>query len=193
MLPAVVEGHLDGCLLRVLWAQLGHDPQDLVIRDARGSGFWDEVNRYNAAARHQWVIGLGDLEQSRCASEALHRIKGGLHPNFKLRLSVRMLESWLLADRAALADFLGVPVALIPANPDQEPHPKRCIGQISARSRKRRIRETMAPAGTGAAVGAEYTPVIKEFIAQAWSMQRAVARSPSLARACQRWAIQAAT
>ncbi len=188
MVPAVVEGHLDGRLLSVVWRQLGLDEQPLVIRDAGGSSFWRLASKYNEAGRHQRVVGLGDLENATCASALLQHLKPSRSAGFKLRLAVRMLESWLLADREAVAAFLGVRVAAIPREPDREAHPKRTLVNLARTSRKRSIRESLVPNGSGASVGPEYTPVVGAFIDSRWNAERARVNSPSLERACVRWA-----
>ena len=97
MLHAVVEGHLDGRLLRVLLTQLGHDTSSMVVKDAGGSGVWKTAQRFNEAGRHRTVLGLADLEQTPCPVMLLARLKGGKAAGFKLRLAVRMLESWIMA------------------------------------------------------------------------------------------------
>ena len=187
MVPAIVEGHLDGRLLSVVWRQLGLDGRLLVVRDAGGSGFWKLASKYNEAGRHQLVVGLADLEQADCAPALLKRLKPPRVAGFKLRLAVRMLESWLLADREAAAAFLGVRVSAIPREPDLEAHPKRTLVDIARTSRRRSIREALVPDGSGALVGPEYTPVIGSFIDGRWNAARARLNSPSLERACLRW------
>ena len=187
MVPAVVEGHLDGRLLKALWRQLGLDEQPLLIRDAGGSGFWRLASKYNEAGRHLRVVGLADLEQAPCASALLQHLKPSRSAGFKLRLAVRMMESWLLADRDSVAAFLGVRIAAIPREPDRETHPKRTLVNLARTSRKRSIREALVPNGSGALVGPEYTPVVGAFIDGRWDAARARANSPSLERACVRW------
>ena len=187
MVPAIVEGHLDGRLLHAVWRQLGLDDHPLVMRDAGGSGFWRLASKYNEAGRFQRVVGLADLEQAACAPALLARLKPSRSVGFKLRLAVRMLESWLLADREAIAAFLGVRVAAVPREPDREVHPKRTLVNLARTSRKRSIRDSLVPNGSGALVGPEYTPVIGAFIDERWTASRARLNSPSLERACRRW------
>lgn len=102
MVYALVEGYLDGRLLKALFRQLHGDAVELMLRDAvGGANFWKVAERYNEAARHQTMIGLADLEQVPCPSKQLATLKGGVSAGFKLRLAVRMLESWVIADRSA--------------------------------------------------------------------------------------------
>lgn len=188
MIHALVEGHLDGRLLKVLWSQIGRGEDPLRLRDAGGGvNFWALANRYNQASRHQDMIGLGDLEQAPCARALLATLKGGRSNGFKLRLAVRMLESWVIADRKAFASFMGVPLARIPASPDDEAHPKRLITALARLSTKRRVREALVPDHPGDLVGPEYTTSMAAFIESTWQVSRARHCSPSLDRACVRW------
>ncbi len=188
MIHALVEGYVDGCLLTALFRQIGQGHRKLVVHDARGaSNFWKSAERYNAAARHKVMVGLADLEQAACVPAQLSTLKGGVSPNFKLRLAERMLESWIMADRAAFAAFLGVAPARLPLEPDAEPHPKKLVASLARTSKKRSIREGLAPAHQGALVGPEYTPMMAGFIDAHWDSARARPFSPSLERACESW------
>ena len=187
MLPALVEGHLEARLLAVLWRQLGKHETRLVVRNAGGSPFWKHAKRYNEAGKFQTVIGLGDLEQSACAEVALAQLENPLSVGFKLRLAVRMIESWLMADRESFAEHLGLRVSQVPAQPDLIAHPKLKVVELARQSRKRSVRQALVPAGAGA-VGAEYMPFMAGFVDSHWQQLRARVRSPSLERACTRWA-----
>lgn len=188
-IPALVEGHLESVFLPVVLGQIGRNDLQPTIRDARGGlGFWKAAVRYNQAGRHAIVIGLADLEQALCAPSLiavnLPRKSGGFH----LRIAVRMLESWLMADRAAMAAFLKIPVRSIPKEPDSEGHPKRKLIDLVKRSTSKTIRDAMLPQDSGGAVGPEYVPTMTAFISGHWRVESARILSPSLERACQRWA-----
>ena len=186
MIPTLVEGHLDERLLGALWRQLGKEGRALNVRDAGGSPFWEHARRYNEAAKHQTVIGLADLEQSPCASEAFEKLNKPLSQGFKLRLAVRMIESWIMADRNSFAIHLGIRLARVPEQPDLLPHPKRTVVELARHSRKKAVRDALVPTGLGL-VGAEYTPFMAGFVESRWRLDRARESSPSLERACLRW------
>lgn len=188
-LPALVEGNLEAAVLPEIFRQLGLGDSMLRVRIAGGgTRFWREATRYNEAAKYKTMIGLADLEQAPCAGELLRqRLPGGRLPSFHLRLAVRMLDGWLMADREAFARWLGVRIALVPQSPDDEPHPKRRVAELASRSSKKGIRESLVPSATGASVGAEYVPVMADFAKTRWSVARAAEQSPSLKRACARW------
>lgn len=100
-----------------------------------------------------------------------------------LRVAVREIEAWLLADGAALAAFLGVPVSRVPQRPESLLDPKRAITDLAAASRRRSIREEIAPRpGSGRQVGPLYTTRISEFTTTHWRPEVAEAQSDSLRR-----------
>lgn len=187
---ALVEGQLEAFFLPAMLDQLGLPRSDLRINVAGGvTAFWANSARYNQAARHQVVLGLVDLEQESCAVTALKkRFPRGLSTSFGLRIAVRMLESWLLADREGIARFLGISPALVPSQPDEIIHPKRALVQLARRSRNRALRESLVPGSSGAVVGPEYVITMRHFIETDWSVERGRGVSCSLDSACHAWA-----
>lgn len=182
----VVEGALEVFIATKLLTSL--DALDDGVRPVDKGGrnsFWARAADYNRAARHFPVFGLVDLEQSRCASGLIaEQLSVDLHPDFALRIAVRMVESWLLADAASLARFLNVSQAVFPVAPDEEQSPKLALVNLARRSRSRRIREALVPdAASHGIVGPDYTATLGTFAAEAWAPLRAQARSKSLARA----------
>jgi hypothetical protein len=181
----VVEGALEvPAALKILDAlEIGENAPPPIDKRG-GSAFWTDVRRYNQAAAIGPVFGLADLESKPCATAVFQARLPMRHPNFVLRLAVRMLESWLLAHADALARFLEVSRALVPRNPDQELHAKQALVNVARHSRSRRIREDLVPeAGVSAMVGRNYTARISEFIRDYWRPLDAQERSPSLQRA----------
>lgn len=102
---------------------------------------------------------------------------------FLFRFAVNELESWLLADRKKLAEFLGISIAKMPLKPECEPNPKQTLVNLARHSKKKRIREGIAPPqGHHAEVGPDYTNLMKEFILRHWDIENASRFAPSLAR-----------
>jgi len=104
----------------------------------------------------------------------------------RLRVAVREVEAWLLADRSRLAGFLSVSAGAIPASPEAEDDPKQTLVNLAARSRRRDIRIDMVPRpGSGKNVGPAYTARLIEFISAGdnpWSPVDAALRADSLRR-----------
>lgn len=182
----VVEGALEVPASLRLLQDVGISTEGLAPLDKGGRGrFWKDAPRYNqAAASIGFVFGLADLESFPCPSGLIQRhLKSSLHPNFVLRIAEQMLESWLLAD-TGLARFIGVPIALLPRNPDAEVNPKQTLANLARRSRSRGIRNDLVPEnGSLGIVGKGYTPRMSEFIEKHWRPNEAQQRSESLRRA----------
>jgi hypothetical protein len=183
---AVVEGDLEVHVVQQLLKSCGSSVG--TVRNCRGSAsFWQRARQFDRAAQSIGpVLGLVDLEQADCAPGLLRDRVGRLpHRRFVLRIAKRMIESWLLADRQALASFLGVSVALVPGDPEAEPDPKQTLVNLARRSKRREIREALAPAPglRGVKVGAEYLPTLGEFVRGSWDPRRAANRADSLQRA----------
>jgi hypothetical protein len=104
----------------------------------------------------------------------------------QLRVAVRAIEAWLLADAEHLAAFLRVPRARIPPDPDAEPDPKNTLIALARRGSNRAICSDIVPRqGSGGRVGPGYSGRIIEFVSGAahpWRPEVAVQRSDSLRR-----------
>ena len=187
-IPAVVEGYMESVFLPVVLDQIGRADLEPIIRIAGGgSKFWLDAARYNEAGKHTTVMGLADLEREQCASALLASKFRHKSSGFHLRIAVRMLESWLLADRQAMARFLKVPISTLPMNPDGEAHAKRVLVDIARRSTSKNIRDALVPDDSGGVVGPDYAATMSKFIEQHWRVSVARKSSPSLEKACQRW------
>ena len=105
------------------------------------------------------------------------------HKNFLCRFSVNELESWFLADREGLAKYLNIAVAKLPHTPENEEYPKATLVNLARKSRKKIIREGVAPPlGHKASVGPEYFNLMREFIFSHWNIENAIKIAPSLER-----------
>ena len=52
---------------------------------------------------------------------------------------------WLLGDRSAISEFLGVPLSKVPTSPEQLADPKQVLINLARRSRKKAVRQDMVP------------------------------------------------
>jgi hypothetical protein len=142
--------------------------------------------RYNAAAQiGPWLV-LRDAD-SECAMELVSRLLPRPAPHMRFRVVVPAIEAWLLADRDAIAQYLGVDARRIPAAPEQTRDVKGYMIAVSRHSRIRTIRDEFPPAPkSGRREGAGYATSMIEFIGSTWSPDRACNNSPSLRRAIDR-------
>jgi hypothetical protein len=105
---------------------------------------------------------------------------------FALRLAVRAVEAWFLADRAVAAAALHVDEGRIPRLPDDEADPKLTIVNLARASSKPWVRAAIVPAqGMSRKAAAGYGGWLLGASAR-WSVERAMANSASLARAYRR-------
>jgi hypothetical protein len=181
------EGSLDEQVLRQVLAQTrgeGLAPAVCYVQNGRPR-LRENLPRFNQAARFQPFIVLADLEGDECPPRLIREwLPDGAHSHLLLRVAVRMIESWLLADREALASFLGVPLARLPSQPDDELDPKQKLVNLARRSHLRRIREDLVPVENSTSrIGKNYNGQLTRFVATEWNAPRASQHSPSLARA----------
>ncbi len=110
-----------------------------------------------------------------------HRQPG---PFLVLRLVRPMNEAWLMADAAGFAQHFGVLPARIPAAPEERPRPKADLLRGCQSARRRAVRaDLVRPDG---APGPWYVQGLNTFAREAWDVDRARERSPSLDRAIAR-------
>lgn len=153
-------------------------------KSTRGSGYIQvKLNAFNNAARHTNFLVLTDLDQNECApsfiDELLEREKEN---NLFLRIAVREVESWILADRDNFANYISISPALINPDPETLEDPKNYLFTLARQSRKRRIREGIPPADRTARIGKEYNPLLITFVRDHWDFKQAAKHSDSLKR-----------
>jgi hypothetical protein len=176
-----VEGLLDEQVLRVLIAQSHKAFAVGVCYGKRGKNHLREnILRFNHAAAHVPFIILADLDDVDCAPDLIrHWLPRGCHTNLILRIAVREIESWLMADREHLADFLGIASTKIPIHPDECADPKIEIINLARRSSKHSIREDLIP-DSPSRVGKNYIGQLTWFVTTKWRATHARKHSPSL-------------
>lgn len=147
-----------------------------------------ELNR--SAAGPPYIFMFTDLDSPQsCPPQLIQSwVKAPLNSGFFLRVAVMEVESWIMADRNAIAEFLSIPLRRIPANTDDIPNPKEFLVSLARRSNRRRLRNQLVPAlgATTARVGPEYSSRFSEFVQTHWDLERAAIVSPSLKRTLDR-------
>jgi hypothetical protein len=163
-----------------------------VVKRLRKSGFGylkGRISDFNRmAAKVMPVLLVTDLDRLECAPELVTSwLPGGPDANLLFRVAIRETESWVLADRSAIAEFLGVSIAKIPDRPDDLADPKRALLDLVRKSRRRDLRADILPApGISFPVGLGYNERLSGFVRDDWDCRRAAESSPSLARAVRR-------
>lgn len=98
------------------------------------------------------------------------------------RVAVREVESWIIADHAAWAEYIGIPAANFSIHPDRLDDPKEHLLKVIRRKGKKKIHREMLPKGS-AHIGPRYNEVLCDFVDKLWVPARAAENSPSLDRA----------
>ncbi len=181
----LVEGPTDEAVVRRILAYVGL-PCGAVYGKKGKDDLLRRLPRYNRAARFAPWLAVVDLDREpECAPLLVRSVLPDPAPAMNLRVAVRAIESWLLADAERMARFLSIPAKRIPADPDALADPKAFLVNLARHSQRRAIREEMVPrAGSGARVGPGYTRRIIEFVnaEDGWRPKVAERHSDSLRR-----------
>lgn len=157
------------------------------VRRDRGAGHLkSNASRWNVAGQTQAVLLLTDLDHWPCVTALRDEWFGTVvfSTRFLFRVAVRECEAWLLADRIGLSRFLGCSPDLIREAADVIRDPKAKIIEIARRSRRREIREGIAPSSrTIAPIGPRYNELLCQFVQAHWAPDAAATQSTSLQRA----------
>ncbi len=178
-----VEGDLDEAVLKKMLSFVGLEVSNVYGKMGKDS-LRQNVRRYNQAAQFShWVILVDLNNDAECPPPFLISWLPERNENLQLRVAVRAVEAWLLADRNKIARFLAVPAYRVPLQPEEEERPKTTLINVARRSRSKTIRRDLVPAeGSTASQGPGYTTRMIEFTMNHWNPEDAALNSPSLKR-----------
>lgn len=165
VISGAVEGPVDEAVLRRLIHGLGATPG--TIYGKRGKDrLVQQVAAYSHAARlAPWVV-LMDLDHDAdCAPTLRIRLLPDPAPALCLRIAVRAVEAWLLADRERFAEYFGIALSKVPPQPEALSDPKRAVVDLARSSRRKEIRRDLVPRQeSGRTVGPAYTSHLLAYI-----------------------------
>lgn len=182
-----VEGLLDQAVATRLLQEVGGFPAGFYGLKGK-EHLLGRLKSYNVAAQHfPWFV-LVDLDDDpRCVPAAHRHWLPQCHPQMCFRIVVRQVEAWLLADREAAADFLRVPLAMVPTSPESLLNAKRSFVELAKRSGLSQIRQDLVPrAESGRATGPAYVPILSQFVSARWRPSKAARKAQSLRRCLDR-------
>lgn len=186
------EGRTDAAVARRLIEAVGAVPGTdyLTARRRRGKDALDgRLRGFNILARSVPVLVLRDLDRdAACAGKLVAALLPERESLLLLRVAVRSVESWLMADREALAGAMHIRASALPQHPEEEQDPKRLLAHLLRDCRDRTLRRRL---GLDGRVGLQPQLVaaeLSDFAANRWDPARAAAsgRAPSLARSLAR-------
>jgi hypothetical protein len=158
-----------------------HNP--LLLRKG-GSGYLrSRMESWRQMAQRHMVVILTDLDQLACPLTLRKDWLGKEPPpdNLLLRIAVREVESWVLADHEAVRVLIGRKGTL-PPEPDGLPHPKQHLLNL-AKTAPRAVRDDLLKeTGAISSQGLGYNNRLSAWVRSDWSPERAAQRSPSLRR-----------
>ena len=139
---------------------------------------------FNNAAKGTPFLVLIDLDTAQCAPAKLREyLPIPKQHNLLLRVAVKEVESWLLADAVNFARFLGISQSRIPQVVEEIDNPKELLINLAKLSRKRSLRDDIIPlSGSTAKIGPNYNGRLIHFVGSNWKISNAMRHSPSLRR-----------
>lgn len=140
-----------------------------------------KIQAFNNASRFTPFFVLTDLDAGECAPELVARWLGGVErrESLLLRVAVREVEAWLLADRKGFGKFLGLSPDALPERTDAIRDPKRELLALVASSKKRDIKEDILPP-MGRKIGPGYNSRLTYFVFNMWNPAEAKRHNSSL-------------
>ena len=185
----LVEGLMDEAAANCLIKTAGHTPGTCFGKKGY-TKIQSKVRGFNKTSIGAIYLVLVDFMDTGlgCPAEVVLQWVPYRQSNLLFRIVVRELESWLLADKENLADFLNISAAKIPADPELLKDPKLTLVNLARSSRSRSIREALVPdsGSTTAKEGRLYTSEMIRFIQQRWDIANARCNSESLDKCCSR-------
>lgn len=182
----VVEDALSEAVMRRLLGRPGRafGVERILVADGV-NGIKRRIPAFLNGCRHIPHVVLADLDTGECAPQLLARWQlSRLPAGLVVRIAVREVEAWLLADADGLAAFLQVAKNKIASRPETLDDPKLTLVNIARRSRSRRLASEIAPpSGSYARTGPLYNQRLCRFASDLWNVHRAAPEAPSLARA----------
>lgn len=193
LINLAVEDELSEHLLRVSLNQTGRQFLVGAVYGRQGNGYLKRMlPAFELAARGSAHLVLADLDARPCVPELIEdwfrcdlaSYPARHHANLLFRVAVREVESWVMADREAFAEFLGIASHHVPQQPDAIQDPKRALLDLARKSRNRDLRNDLVPRpGDMRVIGPDYNGRLVEFLNSSWRAGRAESSSPSFQRA----------
>lgn len=192
----VVEDALSEAVLRSLLANSKRRPK--VINSYPIKKSWEtNINKsgygyikknliaFNEASESEPFIVLIDADNRLCPPKTIAAWLNNKqqHKNLTVRIAIREVESWLLADKTGIGEFLSADVSNVPEDTDTIDDPKKHIANLALSSSRKEIREDVSPVINGGEVGPFYTAAMSNFAKTLWNIKDATKRSNSLQRA----------
>jgi len=174
----------------VLKRLVGEHPSDLSVSNTIGMQGWTllrkKIGSFAQTSQHMPAIVLTDLDDRECAPALVQDWMRGITfptPDLLLRVAVREVEAWLIADHEATRSLLQLPGLMVPPEADDVRDPKEWLLLQAQRSPRSVRSELMRYEGAKLKQGLGYNDALVAMARSDWSPARAAERSDSLRRA----------
>ncbi len=150
----------------------------------KGSGYLRSgMHKWRQLAQRQVVLILTDLDRVACPVALREDWFGTakVPVDLMLRIAVREVESWILADHEACRNLFGQKGKL-PTDPDGLADPKGHLLQLAKQAPRAIKADLLKISGAVASQGIGYNNLLVRWVHSSWSPVRAAERSPSLKR-----------
>jgi len=159
---------------------------DLLLR-RNGVGYLrSRAQSWCELAQVQPLVMFADLDRTTCAPRLIEEWFGArTRPgNLVVRVAVREIESWVLADHDGVGQLFGRwCLSRLPLDPDRLQDPKEHLLQLAKRAPRAIRDDIVASLGSVSRQAVGYNARLGQFVANLWSPERASVRSDSLRRA----------
>jgi len=146
-----------------------------------------ELAAYANLAKIMPVLVGVDLDGDACAPILLSGWKNlyTARKNLLVRIAVREIESWVLADRKRFAKFIDASSDDIAKDPDLLDDPKRALLDLARASASEELKRDLIPRNFSQypRIGPAYNLRMCKFVEEKWRPHVAMKRSESLSRA----------
>ena len=180
----LVEGSLDATVARRIVNHCGGSVGTVYGR--KGLPYIEErIDEFNHSAQGIPILTLVDLMDTGfdCAVDVVGSWLPNRNEDMLLRVVVREIESWILADRTAIARYFGIRASLVPHHPERLDDPKKALVDLARSSQYQSLKNDIVPDDpTVHAQGPAYTSRMQSFVREQWEVDRANHRSASLRR-----------
>lgn len=179
-----VEGLSDEAVAIRILQEVGIHQEPIVYIKRGKQNLKQKIQAYNYAAQYGVWFVLIDLDTVEvCPPKLVQEWLPNPSSGMCFRIAVPQIESWLLADKQGLAQYLKISKDIIPNDPDSLQNAKDVMISIAHRSRNKEIRQDMVHVnGSSLQVGPIYTTRIRDFAFSYWDVENARKSSKSLDR-----------
>lgn len=168
-----------------------HENLNLIHKLGRqGCGYLiKRMDNFNQLANTCKVLVVIDLDRNESHEEYVGSITRNIkNPHANLIFSVPKIEieSWLLADKQGISEFLKISEAKLEASPETLMDPKSNLINLARKCKNKTAKDGLPPkVGSISRIGLSYNSILTDFVREHWSIERAFHNSDSLRRTLQ--------